>query len=107
MLNNQTGQKRNIFLRIIIYVAFQKKLYRSIEEVYDSLDSFVTYYSSESAHNGRCSRGRIQLQTFTDWLWIGRQHTLENVIEKMEATLSGGNALVESKQSKQFIIAEV
>jgi Integrase core domain len=45
--------------------AFRKKIYRSITELQDDLDSWVQSYNEERPHQGRCF-GKTPAQTFLD-----------------------------------------
>ena len=47
-------------------VAFRKKIYGSIAELQDDLDSWVQGYNDERPHQGRWCFGKTPLQTFLD-----------------------------------------
>jgi hypothetical protein len=47
-------------------VAFRKKIYRSITELQDDLDSWVQSYNEERPHQGRWCFGKTPAQTFLD-----------------------------------------
>ncbi len=47
-------------------IAFRKKIYRSITELQDDLDSWVQSYNEERPHQGRWCFGKTPAQTFLD-----------------------------------------
>ena len=47
-------------------IAFRKKLYRSIQELQDDLDSWIKGYNEERPHQGRWCYGKTPMQTFLD-----------------------------------------
>jgi len=66
-------------------VAFRKKLYRSIEEIQEDLDDFMTEYNASRTNEGRYCQGRTPLQTFIDGLELYQKHVFENEMEETEA----------------------
>ena len=47
-------------------IAFRKKIYRSITELQDDLNSWVQSYNEERPHQGRWCFGKTPAQTFLD-----------------------------------------
>ena len=66
-------------------VAFRKKLYRTVEEVQEDLDTFLEYYNDERTNQGRYCQGRTPLETFTDGLQIYNQYVFDDDVEKTAA----------------------
>ena len=57
-------------------VAFRKKIYRTIDELQNDLDGWVTAYNEIRPHQGRWCYGKTPLQTFLDALPIAREKLL-------------------------------
>src|SRR5512132_4162565 len=57
-------------------VAFRKKIYRTIDELQNDLDGWVTAYNETRPHQGRWCYGKTPLQTFLDALPIAREKLL-------------------------------
>jgi transposase InsO family protein len=47
-------------------VAMRKKIYNSVEELQQDLDSWLYYYNHERPHSGKFCYGKTPIQTFTD-----------------------------------------
>jgi hypothetical protein len=47
-------------------VAFQRKLYHSLEELQTDLDAWLEHYNSERTHQGKMCCGRAPMQTLLD-----------------------------------------
>ena len=58
-------------------VAFRKKIYRSITELQDDLDSWVQSYNEERPHQGRWCFGKTPMQTFVDTLPLAKEKMLQ------------------------------
>lgn len=65
-------------------VAFRKKLYRSLEEVQEDLDTFMAWYNTERTNQGRYCKGRTPLQTLIDGLALYDQYVYD-IFEGKEA----------------------
>ncbi len=48
------------------FVAFRKKIYRTLEELQQDLDAYLESYNGERSHQGQRCQGRTPLQTFLD-----------------------------------------
>ena len=57
-------------------VAFRKKIYRTIDELQNDLDVWVTAYNETRPHQGRWCYGKTPMQTFLDALPIAREKLL-------------------------------
>src|SRR5690348_5235893 len=57
-------------------VAFRKKIYRTIDELQNDLDGWVTAYNEARPHQGRWCYGKTPMQTFLDALPIAREKLL-------------------------------
>jgi len=47
-------------------IAFRKKIYESIEQLQDDLDSWLHHYNHERTHQGKMCCGRTPMETFFD-----------------------------------------
>jgi len=65
-------------------VAFRKKLYRSLEEIQEDLDTFMAWYNTERTNQGRYCKGRTPMQTLTDGLALYDQYVYD-IFEGKEA----------------------
>lgn len=65
-------------------VAFRKKLYRSLEEVQEDLDTFMAWYNTERTNQGHYCKGRTPFQTLTDGLALYDQYVYD-IFEGKEA----------------------
>ena len=54
-------------------VTFRKKLYRSIEELQNDADQWVTEYNEQRPHSGRYCFGKTPMQTFLDSLELAKE----------------------------------
>jgi len=66
-------------------VAFRKKLYRTVEEVQEDLETFMDYYNQERTNQGRYCQGRTPLQTFKDGLNLYQEYVFDNDMEEITA----------------------
>ena len=57
-------------------IAFRKKIYRTIDELQNDLDAWVTAYNETRPHQGRWCYGKTPMQTFLDALPIAREKLL-------------------------------
>lgn len=62
-------------------VAFRRKLYRTLDEIQDDLDTFMSWYNNERTNQGRYCQGRTPMQTFTDDLPLYQRYVYEEVDE--------------------------
>ena len=51
---------------MILYTAFRKKVYSSIEELQKDVDEWLNYYNKERPHSGKYCYGKMPMQTFLD-----------------------------------------
>lgn len=56
--------------------ADQRTLYRTIDELQNDLDGWVTAYNETRPHRGRCCYGKTPMQTFLDALPVAREKLL-------------------------------
>jgi transposase InsO family protein len=54
-------------------VTFRKKLYRSIEELQNDADQWITEYNEQRPHSGRYCFGKTPMQTFLDSLELAKE----------------------------------
>ena len=54
-------------------VAFRKKIYGSVEELQEDVDTWVRYYNEDRPHSGRYCYGKTPMQTFLDSLPMARE----------------------------------
>jgi len=58
-------------------IAFRKKMYPSIEELQNDLDSWIELYNNERPHSGRYCFGKTPMQTFQDSINLAQEKNLE------------------------------
>ena len=66
-------------------VAFRKKLYRTVEEIQEDLDTFMEYYNRERTNQGRYCQGRTPFETFTDGLKLYQRYVFDSNVEEITA----------------------
>lgn len=59
------------------FVAFRKKVYKSIEELQDDLDQWIEWYNTERTHTGKHCYGKTPLQTFEDSILLAKEKLIE------------------------------
>jgi transposase InsO family protein len=57
-------------------VTFRKKVYRTLEELQEELDSWILKYNEQRTHQGKMCCGRTPLETFLDGMRIWRMKQL-------------------------------
>jgi transposase InsO family protein len=57
-------------------VTFRKKVYRTLEELQEELDSWILRYNEQRTHQGKMCRGRTPLETFLNGMRIWRMKQL-------------------------------
>ena len=83
---NGSVERLNQIIQDEFYAAaFQKKLYRLIEEIQEAPQRFHAEYNASRTNEGRYCQGRASLQTVIDGLELYRKHVFENEMEEPEA----------------------
>ncbi len=59
------------------FVAFRKKVYKSIEGLQTDLDQWVDWYNTERTHTGKHCYGKTPLQTFEDSILLAKEKLIE------------------------------
>ena len=67
-------------------VAFRKKVYRSIQELQNDLDRWMTYYNQDRTHTGKYCFGKTPMQTFNDTINLAKEKMLETLKEDQLVT---------------------
>jgi len=67
-------------------VAFRKKVYRSIQELQNDLDRWMTYYNQDRTHTGKYCFGKTPMQTFNDTINLAKEKMLETLKENQLVT---------------------
>ena len=57
-------------------VAFRKRIYGSIAELQDDLDTWIRSYNEDRPHQGRWCFGKTPMQTFLDAIPLAREKML-------------------------------
>lgn len=60
------------------FVAFRKKVYKSIEELQDDLDQWIKWYNTERTHTGKYCYGKTPLQTFEDSILLAKEKLIDH-----------------------------
>ncbi len=66
-------------------VAFRKKLYRTVQEIQEDLDTFMDTYNRDRTNQGRYCQGRTPLQTMVEGKSLYQRYVFDNDVEKMTA----------------------
>lgn len=67
-------------------VAFRKKVYRSVQELQNDLDRWMTYYNQGRTHTGKYCFGKTPMQTFNDTIHLAKEKMLETLKEDLLVT---------------------
>ncbi len=60
------------------FVAFRKKVYKSIEGLQTDLDQWMERYNTERTHTGKHCYGKTPLQTFEDSILLAKEKLIEH-----------------------------
>lgn len=60
------------------FVAFRKKVYKSIEELQNDLDQWIEWYNTERTHTGKHCYGKTPLQTFEDSILLAKEKLIDH-----------------------------
>jgi len=66
-------------------VAFRKKLYRTLHEIQEDLDTFMNAYNENRTNQGRYCQGRTPLQTLMDGKGLYKRYVFDNDVEEITA----------------------
>jgi transposase InsO family protein len=72
-------------------VAFRKKIYRSLDQLQEDLDTWVKDYNQERTHSGKYCFGKTPMQTFLDSIPLAKEKMIGSTLqtETQTAELSG------------------
>lgn len=72
-------------------IAFRKKIYRSLDELQQDLDTWVRDYNEQRTHTGKYCYGKTPMQTFVDSIPLAREKVLDSSLqtENQMAVVSG------------------
>ena len=59
------------------FVAFRKKVYKTIAELQDDLDQWIGWYNTQRTHSGKYCYGKTPLQTFVDSIPLAKEKLIE------------------------------
>ena len=59
------------------WVAFRKKVYKTVEELQTDLDQWLAWYNAERTHEGKYCFGKTPLQTFNDAIPLAMEKIIE------------------------------
>jgi transposase InsO family protein len=59
------------------WVAFRKKIYKTIEELQQDLDQWIHWYNHERTHEGKYCFGKTPMQTLIDSISMAREKLIE------------------------------
>ena len=59
-------------------IAFRKKIYATIEQLQNDLDTWMNSYNTERTHSGKFCFGKTPMQTFIEGITVARKYQLQN-----------------------------
>lgn len=62
-------------------ITFRKKIYTTLEELQNDLDTWMEYYNSERTHSGKYCFGKTPLHTFEDSKKIAKEKQLDSILQ--------------------------
>jgi Integrase core domain len=54
-------------------IAFRKKIYKTLEELQNDLDTWIKLYNEERSQQGRWCSGKTPMQTFVDSIPLAKE----------------------------------
>ena len=69
-------------------VAFRKKVYRSLDELQEDVDTWLLGYNEQRPHSGKYCFGKTPMQTFVDSIPLAREKMLDSTLQT-EQQVSG------------------
>lgn len=60
-------------------VAFRRKVYETIEDLQDDLDTWLAEYNEQRPHTGKHCYGKTPIQTWNDSIELAKQKMLDNI----------------------------
>lgn len=69
-------------------MAFRKKIYKSLEELQEDLDSWVEHYNKERTHSGKICLRKTPMQTFLDTVHLAREKSVDNLSKSLFETVA-------------------
>lgn len=91
------------------WVAFRKKIYKSLEELQNDLDNWIFFYNNERTHTGKYCYGKTPMQTFKDSIKLAQDkliHYKEDIFSS-ESTSKNKTGGLEEKMSEGNIMKEI
>ena len=80
-------------------IAFRKKIYATIEQLQNDLDTWMNSYNTERTHSGKFCFGKTPMQTFIEGITVARKYQLQNqeTIKPNEADKTSFGCVSEEK----------
>ena len=69
-------------------IAFRKKIYRTLDELQDDVDSWLLEYNEQRPHTGKYCFGKTPMETFIDSVALAKDKMLDSNLQT-EAAVSG------------------
>jgi transposase InsO family protein len=69
-------------------VAFRKKIYRTLDELQEDVDTWLVQYNEQRPHSGKYCFGKTPMQTFIDSIPLAKEKVLDVTLQT-EAAVSG------------------
>jgi transposase InsO family protein len=69
-------------------IAFRKKIYRSLDELQEDVDSWLQEYNEQRPHSGKYCFGKTPMQTFIDSIPLAKEKMLDSTLQT-EVAVSG------------------
>lgn len=87
-------------------VAFRKKLYKSLDEMQEDLDTYIDRYNNERTNQGKRCQGRTPRQTFDDGYDLYKKFVIENLTSTNCETIRGDGPNPQILDEKQGLIED-
>jgi len=69
-------------------VTFRKKIYNTLEELQDDMDTWLKHYNEERVHSGKYCFGKTPMQTFLNSIPLVKEKMLNENLQTVGACVS-------------------
>lgn len=75
-------------------IAFRKKIYKSLDQLQEDLDQWISYYNAERPHSGKYCDGRTPYQTFSDTKHLANEKMIVTLFSKKVLNQDANSSVV-------------